>query len=116
MKLCGLIVILVLSCPAVVHAQSRNQALSGAGTVSCSSYLAHESDPTARVMFISWTQGFLSGMNMADHVTAKEPFVLLPDGDSIMEYLDKYCRDNPLEYPSVGTMHLYKELRSTVNQ
>ncbi len=111
MKVGALVIVLALCCVGVAHAQSSDQALAGAGTSSCGSYLAHESDPTARVMFISWVQGFLSGMNMADYVTAKQPFVLLPDSDSIMAYIDKYCRDNPLKSPSRGAMQLYSELR-----
>ena len=111
MKICALVVVLVFCCVGVARAQSSDQALAGAGTISCGSYLAHESDPTARDMFVSWFQGFLSGMNMADHVTAKQPFVLLPDSDSIIAYIDKYCRDNPLRSPSQGAMQLYSDLR-----
>jgi hypothetical protein len=116
MKVSVLVIILTLSCAGVAHSQSNGQALAGAGTLSCGKYLALKSDPTAHLMFVSWAQGFLSGMNMADFVTTRRRFVLLPDGDSIMAYMDRYCRDNPLKSSLQGSMQLYKELRSNENR
>ncbi len=117
MKLGGFVIILALCCTTgAVNAQSYEHASAGAGTTSCGNYLAKESVTTLHQIFVSWVQGFLSGMNMADYVTAKRPPVQLPDSDSITAYIDKYCRDNPLESPLQGAMQLYKELRSHVNR
>ncbi len=116
MKIGGLLIAVALSCAGVAHAQSDGQALAGAGTTSCGRWLALESDSTAHLMLVSWAQGFLSGMNMADYIATKQPFVLLPDSDSIMAYVNKYCRNNPLKKPFQGAMQLYyKELRSNGN-
>ncbi len=83
----------------------------GAGTTSCGKYLEDITDDEFSTIYVSWTQGFLSGMNLADRMAKKE-FVSIPDERSIKAYLDKFCRDNPLETPFEGSIHLYRELRS----
>lgn len=89
---------------------SEEQSASGAGTMSCGEYLKHKADTHVLNIFISWSQGFLSGMNIADRIENRQ-LVLLPDASSIEAYLDKYCKDNPLKNPLVGSLLLYKELR-----
>jgi hypothetical protein len=102
----------IASMPGLGFAQSSTgQALSGAGTTSCGQYIEHSADKDISDLFVTWAQGFLSGMNVANHVITNREFVLLPDGASIKAYLDKYCRENPLEEPITGTMLLFKELR-----
>lgn len=91
---------------------AEKQALSGAGTASCGEYLEHTANKQMSNAFLSWAQGFLSGMNMADVIGGKKNFALLPDAPTIKAYLDKYCRDNPLNSPVEGSLSLYKELRS----
>lgn len=90
---------------------AETQVLSGAGTTSCGKYLARGEDKTFDRLFVSWAQGFLSGMNMATYRLINTPFLALPDGDSIIAYLDKYCRDNPLKSPVEGAIQLFGELR-----
>ncbi len=111
MKLCALVIVFLSSYVAQADAQSSGQALAGAGTVSCGKYLSQKSESVIEHMTVSWAQGFLSGMNMTEYVTTKEPFVLLPDSDSIAAYIEKYCRDNPLESPMGGVIQLYHDLR-----
>lgn len=111
MKLGALGIIFLASYVAQAGAQSSGQALAGAGTVSCGKYLAQKSELVIEHMTVSWVQGFLSGMNMAEYVTTQQPFVLLPDSDSIAAYIEKYCRDNPLESPTGGAIQLYHDLR-----
>lgn len=91
---------------------SEGHVFSGAGTTSCGYYIEHGEDNAAAALFITWAQGFLSGANMAANVLANKDFVLLPDGASIKAYLDKYCRENPLESPSQGTIFLFRELQN----
>jgi hypothetical protein len=91
---------------------STGQAISGAGTASCGQYIEHSADKDISDLFVSWAQGFLSGLNVANHVATNRDFVILPDGASIKAYLDKYCRENPLEEPITGTMLLFKQLQA----
>lgn len=108
----SLVAVIALAALSVsAHAQSsEGYAFSGAGTTSCGNYIEHGEDNAA--LFITWAQGFLSGANMAADVLANKDFVLIPDGASIKAYLDKYCRENPLESPSQGTIFLFRELQN----
>ena len=112
MKRIILTAILILASAGSSHAQSSDAALAGIGMISCGKYLAQRSDHTFRLMTISWAQGFLSGMNMADYTTSKRPFVLLPDDESITAYIDEFCRKYPLESPAMGATRLYNEIRA----
>lgn len=111
MKFGALIIIFLSSSVARVEAQSSGHALAGIGTASCGKYIADKSIAGVENMLVSWVQGYLSGMNVAENAITKEPFVLLPDSDSIALYIDKYCRDNPLESPIGGAIQLYHDLR-----
>jgi len=106
-----IVAIAIAASPTFLHAQeSTGFAMSGAGTTSCGKYIEHGEESSD--LFVSWAQGFLSGANIAAHVYAKKEMVLLPDSASIKAYLDKFCRDNPLDSPSQGVIFLYRELRS----
>lgn len=86
-------------------------ALSGAGTSSCGKYIAASSKEDVVLFYISWVQGFLSGMNIGYARGAKLEFIVLPDSDTIKLYLDRYCRDNPLKTPLDGALDLYDKIR-----
>ena len=86
--------------------------MSGAGTTSCGQYIEHSADKDISDLFVTWAQGFLSGMNVANHAITNREFVILPDSATIKAYLDKYCRENPLDSPAKGTMLLFKELQA----
>jgi hypothetical protein len=105
-------VFIALSVPSLSAAQSTGHALSGAGTISCGQYLEFSSEKELSKMVGTWTQGFLSGMNLAGASSANRSFVILPDSPSIKVYLDKYCREHPLESPVKGAIQLFMELRS----
>ena len=36
---------------------------------------------------------------------------LIPDGQTLLIYMDKYCRENPLKGPMEGGMQLFLELK-----
>lgn len=112
MKISKFIIVIFFCNIGVIHAESKDSALSGAGTGSCGEFLSRESDITAGAMYVSWAQGFLSGMNLSDNASTKRPFVLLPDGNSIMKYIRVYCAYHPLMTPMDATIELYLGLRA----
>lgn len=101
---------LALSIAHLAIAQPNSQVASGIGTYSCGRYieLRQQNDPMAQVMLTSWMQGFLSGMNWT--LAASNQMKLLPDHQSLNSYLDKYCRDNPLQQIISGVSALHREL------
>lgn len=98
-------VLLLASLPLTAHSET-NFAMEGAGAFSCGKFA---SDPNFRDPTILWTEGFLSGLNTA-RVWLKRPMLQLPDPDSIGLYLDKFCRDHPLDDIYSGSMNLFIEL------
>lgn len=92
-----------------VHAQEDRFSLVGAGSMSCGKYSAQSTDAGTAMIYQTWVQGFLSGLNVARK--AKElPLKQLPDFETIKLYLDKYCRDNPLGHPYTGALQMFVEL------
>lgn len=82
----------------------------GAGTVSCGKYLElrRANDRGQEFQVLAWADGFISGHNrntlVADQVRGKI------DDETILAYLDKYCRDNPLHDLVKGVVSLVDEL------
>jgi hypothetical protein len=91
-------------------AQERN-AISGAGVSSCGQYLETLSDQELSHIHVTWAQGFMSGMNMAEYKKDVRPFIALPDAPTIEAYLTKHCRENPLDSPLIGVMKMYREVQ-----
>jgi len=59
--------------------------------------------------FIAWSQGFLSGVNFLQQSGGnKVPF--LPDPATLRAYLDKHCRDNPLDSILEANVQLLTDL------
>jgi hypothetical protein len=94
-----------------VQAKEGVQALSGAGAMSCGKYVAWSADRGTADLFETWGQGFLSGLNFAEHGHNGNRWKVLPDADTIKLYLDKYCKDNPLGHPYEGLIQMFVELR-----
>ena len=94
------------------HAQGSNETvLIGVGTGSCGQYLqlraAHS--PKFNDSFEGWISGFVSGTNHA-RFTITRSLKLLPDGPSMLAYVDKFCRENPLKTVFNGADALFAEL------
>lgn len=104
----ALVAITLMTSAGVASAQSSGFAVSGAGTASCGQYLESRSDDSLSHMHVTWAQGFLSGLNVAEYTTVKSPFVVLPDGPTISAYLDKFCREHPLESPMMGALAMFR--------
>jgi len=73
-----------------------NSALVGAATVKCSKYkeVASKGSSSALVILISWTQGYVSGINV-ERMNSKRPPLALPDWEQIRAWHDKYCEGHP---------------------
>jgi hypothetical protein len=94
-----------LSCTQA-HAQ-RTGAIRGAGNFGCGEYLEdRKKGATQDPITITWVWGYLSAYN---HFSTHKS-VDLPDGPTVLAYMDKHCRDNPLSAISGGTLALLGEL------
>ena len=93
----------------------------GIGASSCGKYLEirskmKETPMTPESVFdesfmSSWVQGCVSGMNIGRAISKKGvKMLLLPDIQSTMAYLDKFCQENPLEKVHTGVLKLYIDI------
>lgn len=94
------------------RAWANETVIAGVGTMSCGKFLEYRAsrDQTVDLALRSWLQGLLSGMNV-QLIANKRQARLLPDSDTIMAYVDKHCRDNPLSDPFSGGMKLHREMK-----
>lgn len=99
-------------CPAIGFAQTMSgQAISGAGTSTCIKYIEGASNRDLADLYITWMQGFLSGMNVANRMSTGEDLFVLPNTNNIRAYLDKYCRQNPNKSPMTAGMAMFHEIQ-----
>lgn len=104
--------LLVTTCLFVSAPQAADYFLQGAGAASCGQYLEGRSKQSAVIndMFENWLQGYLSGVNVTRASTKRSELRKLPDGASMLAYLDKYCREAPLKDVWLGAEAMLLEL------
>lgn len=81
----------------------------GVGGLSCGKYLEHRQQNYAPQtdLYVNWTWGYLSAYN---HFAAQQQVLPPDDPPSILAYLDKYCRDHPLDKIINGAVALIGDL------
>ena len=98
-----------VAAPVLSGAQGVTVFIAGEGNVACGTYLQDRranTEPQAYI-YATWVRGFLSGFNYA---TPGRPMPSIPQTDTVLAYLDKYCRDNPLQTLSTGAAYLAADL------
>ncbi|WP_143435784.1 hypothetical protein [Hydrogenophaga sp. IBVHS2] len=93
------------------HAADRHF-LNGAGAASCGKYLEHRAfqNQSFNDLYMSWLQGYLSGINITRARTNRSELRELPDGPSMLAYVDKHCREAPLTDVWLGAERMLLEL------
>ena len=83
-----------------------------ANTSSCGTYLQdrQEGSPYQIQLDAGEVRAYISGFNMA---TSGKPTQSIPEADSVLAYMDKYCRDHPLDNTILGMGALIKDLGGT---
>lgn len=82
--------------------------ITGAGTLGCGEYIEHRlsANSAQDSIYATWTWGYLAGYNMYTKQKKIDP----PDKATVLAYLDKHCRDNPLENVMQGGIRLVDAL------
>ncbi len=81
--------------------------IKGVGNVGCGEYLQDRRNNQYGQVYAQWVQGFVSGYNFyGQHAQTSS----IPDEPTVHAYLEKYCRDNPLENVARATMFLIADL------
>ena len=114
------VLLVALSVPVIVNgvAPACSQTIVGFGIQSCGRYLEarRDRDKTAdasnrTLAFTQWLAGFLTVVNLE---TTKKNGIDIIEGtdlDGVMGWLDKYCRENPLDSFDRASWNLAAELR-----
>jgi hypothetical protein len=105
-------VALMLTLAGSTWSQSKDYVIVGAGAMSCGIYLSDRSkgDHIKEILYGTWLQGYLSGANTFWKAGMSQEAVYLPDSETTLAYIDKYCRENPLEHVEMGAFTLFMEL------
>ena len=106
LKLITFALCLLLALPA--HAQ-RAAGIIGAGTVTCGMYVDDRTNavPAQSFHYFNWMQGYLSAYNQ---FSVHPQIAVIPNPDTLALYLDKYCRDHPLDTLLMGAFALLSDL------
>ena len=99
--------IALLATVATVSAQGVR--VQGVGNFSCGQYLQlrAEKNNTQDGVLVSWIWAYMAGFNMeVRQPTTRET----PDAPSTLAYVDKHCRENPLDSVIIATNALIREL------
>jgi len=85
----------------------------GSGVSSCGRYLSgrSENDSMLNSIYGTWLQGFFSGVNVHRRISGKE-MISIPDSESLLFYVEKFCRDNPLRSVYEASIALVREQES----
>jgi hypothetical protein len=103
--------LLVLFCASTaVSAQDRPIAMFVFEHTSCSTWVKSANSPYERAQYYQWFRGFVSGYNFGN---PKNQVLLgrMPDEQTLYLFVDKYCRDNPLNPFTSAALQLVEELR-----
>lgn len=77
---------------------------------SCGAWARSATSESARAQYMSWFRGFVTGYNFANPEN-QVAMGRMPDGDTLALYIDKYCRENPLNPFVSAAFKLVEELR-----
>jgi hypothetical protein len=122
MRLRTVCLLAMLALPAIAEPQEqRGFVIVGSGASSCGSFLdaLSKSDSAERTpesvlkmsMMLAWTQGYISGMNSNRKIeNPRLPMLVLPDSATVRAYLEKYCRDHPLDSVKDGSFSLFADV------
>ena len=77
---------------------------------SCGTWFKTKDNPTTKQVYSFWFRGFVSGYNYGNN----DYYVnlgTLPNDDTIFLYVDKYCRENPLNQFTPSMFSLVDEIK-----
>jgi hypothetical protein len=103
----------LFACAFLVLAMTPVQAqrvgpMKGAGAATCGEYLQdRQGGPAQAVQYAAYVQGYMSGYNQFGALSVIKE---IPRSETIWAYLDKYCRDSPLDHVQDGLAYLMRDL------
>lgn len=91
--------------------QSQKPQVTVRGASSCGLWVKNrETNSLERSSDLAWVLGFLSGISMGSTVNV---FKDIRDSESLVLWMDNYCKANPLKDVAAGSVALVLELQKT---
>lgn len=85
----------------------RAATIRGAGNVGCGQFLEDRRQDRYKQYYTEWIAGFLSGYNIYSNQVVLQK---IPDEATIDAYLQKHCRENPLDSVVRAAVFLIRDL------
>jgi hypothetical protein len=102
---CLLLTALVLA-PSIGFAQ-RAGTVRGAGSIGCGEYLEDRRNNRHPQFYSQWVTGYISAYNIYSvHPQTRD----VPDEPTVHAYLEKHCRDRPIDSVMRATIFMLAEL------
>ena len=86
--------------------------VAGEGTLACGTYLEErrkQDNDSQEYVYATWVGGFLTAANYYFPTKAMRT---LPNSATVLAYLDKYCRENPLKLLVNGAVKLDQDIKA----
>ncbi|QNK69182.1 hypothetical protein [Variovorax sp. PAMC26660] len=101
--------LLAATVTSAVHAQRDGATFNGVGVETCGAYLKvrRTSSTVEDAIFGQWVMGYVAAYNLYSNQPAVTD---LPTTSTVVAYLDKFCRDNPLDSVASGAMSMLADL------
>lgn len=77
---------------------------------SCGAWIKSANVEWARAQYLSWFRGFISGYNFGNPENQVQ-LERMPNADTLYLFVDKYCRENPLNPFVSAAFKLVEQLR-----
>lgn len=92
----------------------RTFAIFGFTEASCGAWVKSQENEAVRQTYLFWFRGFASGHNFASH-SHQVPPGGMPDNETLSLFIDKYCRENPLDTFDKAAFSLVQQIRKVSN-
>lgn len=97
---------------AAALAQDRPVSVLSYEDTSCGAWMKSANVEWARAQYLSWFRGFVSGYNYGNPGNQVH-LERMPNAQTLYLFVDKYCRENPLNPFVSAAFNLVQELRET---
>ncbi|MGH7827301.1 MAG: hypothetical protein ACREQ7_19250 [Candidatus Binatia bacterium] len=106
MKITQAVAIAIITVSPLVGYAQPGISVWGAGLFTCGEWIEHTKRAWPRAQYTDWVLGFLTSYNYYNPSQQVAP----PDRASVSAWIDKYCRDNPLDRQFMAAAALLEEL------
>jgi hypothetical protein len=103
--------LLALPLPNLAQSTQRDIAVLSFEDTSCGAWERSNSEPPTRQVYLYWFRGFVSGYNYGSP-RYQVSLQAMPDPDTLVLFIDKFCKEQPLRPFTSAAFQLVHEQRA----